>query len=100
MENSKLFTSLNGEKGVFLQEKEGNLDISIWKKETPISATLDKDSAMELCKFITLNLMRGATSEEENERQINFWTKRIEESKSWQPIEEDAWMNEGGGNND
>lgn len=119
MENSKLFTSLNNKKGVLLQVKEGNLGVSIWKKETQISTTLDKDSAMELCEFIISNL-RSPIDEEENLRKINFWARAVENSKSWQPVgedvlsvegdenikevrkrqpvEEDAWENEGGGN--
>ena len=97
MENSKLFTSLNNKKGILLQIEEGNLNVSIWKKETPVSTTLDKDSAIKLCEFITLNL-RDPVDEEEHQRQINFWANRIEESKNWQPSEEDTWINEGGGN--
>ena len=97
MENSKLFTSLNNKKGVLLQVEEGNLNISIWKKETPVLTTLDKDSAMELCEFITLNL-RSPIDEEENQKKINFWAKHIEEVRNWQPNEENTWENEGGGN--
>ena len=120
MENSKLFTSLNNKKGVLLQVKEGNLDVSIWKKETQISTTLDKDSAMELCEFIISNL-RDPIDEKENLRKVHFWARAVENSRSWQPVgedalsvegdenakevgerqssEEDEWENEGGGNN-
>ena len=83
MENSKLFTSINNKKGVLLQVEEGNLSVSVWKKETPILTTLDRDSAMEICEFIASNL-KPEVDEEENQRKINFWSKTIDDARNWQ----------------
>jgi hypothetical protein len=83
MKNSKLFASLNDEKGLLLQVKDGSLSVSIWKKETPISAILDQDSAVEICEFITSNLKSGV-NEEENQRKIELWKENIDKAKNWQ----------------
>ena len=80
MENSKFFTSTNDKKGILLEAEEGNLSVSIWKKETPVSVILDQGSAEELRNFITLNFPSAFDSEEE-ERKISFWADIIKEGK-------------------
>ena len=97
MENSKLFTSLNNKKGILLEIEEGNLNVSVWKKETPVSATLDKDSAMEICEFITSNLTTPVDAKE-NERKIHYWSKCISDARSgsgdWETSENSDEMTE------
>jgi len=91
MENSKLIISTNNKKGILLQVNKGNLDVSVWKKETPVLTTLSLDSAKELRDFISLNLVDKVTPEED-ERKIDFWAARIKDAKNgtgdWSASEE------------
>jgi len=83
MKNQKIITSSNGKKGILFEIKKTGVSVSVWKKETPVSALLDKESAMEICEYLSSNIkLDKEVNEKEREEEVSFWAKRIDDMKN------------------
>ena len=70
----KLFTSTNSKKGVLLESGDDKITISIWKKETPISVEIDRDTVLEINDFIVEEF-----GDNEDADKVAYWSNYVKE---------------------
>ena len=70
----KLFTSTNSKKGVLLESGDDKITISVWKKETPISVEIDRETVLEINDFIVEEF-----GENEDAEKVAYWSNYVKE---------------------
>ena len=74
----KLFTSTNSKKGVLLEIENDEVKISVWKKETPVSDTIDKETAFEINSFF----MSEFSYDEDDTKGVEWWINYVKGFKA------------------
>jgi len=70
----KLFTSTNSKKGVLLESEDDEITVSIWRKETPVSVKISRETVLEINDFIVEEFGNN-----EDADKVAYWSNYVKE---------------------